>query len=97
MTPSLKAIIEQEAESKAPKVFSDFKFYYKNGYIAGATPYAEKWEAAEQENKRLRGKLENIEKEATDAIAGKLVNTEVKSDMALYNIKWTAHEALKPA
>lgn len=38
--------------------------------------------------------LEKIEKETTEALNGKLVNTEHLGDMALYNSKWTATEAL---
>lgn len=104
MTPSLKALIEQQAIKFAEKnedVITNIHSYRTGndlwkGYEAGATPYAEKLEAAEQENKRLREILKKIEKESADVIDGKLINTEVKSDMALYNIKWAATEALKP-
>lgn len=64
MTPETKALIEQEAkEYGGAIVIGDFihNVQVANrgiGYIAGATPYAEKWEASEQENKRLRDAIE---------------------------------------
>lgn len=58
MTPETKALIEHEANEFAAKKWQCGYFNSKpeiaNDYIAGATPYAEKLEAAEQENKRLR-------------------------------------------
>lgn len=51
MTPSLKALIEQQALNDC--VCGPGPCSHKTSYIHGATPYAEKWEAAEQENARI--------------------------------------------
>lgn len=64
MTPETKALIEQEAEDtyKATNYMKPLgRLMWHEAYTAGATPYAEKLEAAEQENKRLRECLEELQ------------------------------------
>ena len=63
MTPELQKQIEQEGKESFPDGKQYSKCSWTNGYITGATPYAEKVEQLEQEVERLKTILEKAIKD----------------------------------